>query len=145
MQVMKLVTIWALIGFLPVTICGAQEATKQKQEVYEIEKVVVTAPKTGDVPDYVQDTVTEAEIRQPVISGSVLDALENQAGLQFQRSSLSGTESGKLRLRGFDETRLKILKDGVSINRDGSYGNGPVDLYSGARGYEGGGDTGYRS
>ena len=71
MQVMKLVIIWALIGFFPVVTCGAQEATKQKQDIYEIEKVVVTAPKTGDVPDYVQDTVTEAEIWQPVISGSV--------------------------------------------------------------------------
>lgn len=97
------------------------------EKAHQLESVVVTAPRTGETPDYVQDTVTEEKIQQPAISGSVLDALSNEAGVQFQRGSLSGTESGKLRLRGFGETRLRVLKDGVAIHRDGSYGNGPVD------------------
>lgn len=105
---------------------GAQTAIGN-EKVYQMEPMEVTAPRTEQTPDYVQDTVTEAEIQQPAISGSALDALSNEAGVQFQRGSLSGTESGKLRLRGFGETRLRILKDGVAIHRDGSYGNGPVD------------------
>jgi len=87
---------------------GAQPAIGN-EKAHQLESVVVTAPRTDETPDYVQDTVTEAEIQQPAISGSVLDALSNEAGVQFQRGSLSGTESGKLRLRGFGETRLKIL------------------------------------
>jgi outer membrane receptor protein involved in Fe transport len=90
----------------------------------ELERITVSAEREDTL---IKDVVPTEEIQVPGASGSVLDALDNEPGVQMRRSSLAGTESGKLRLRGFDETRLRITKDGVPLNRDGSYGNGPVD------------------
>ena len=75
------------------------------------------------------DIIDAEEIQVPRISGNILDALETAPGIQIRRSSLTGPGSG-LRLRGFDETRISILQDGVFLNRDGSYGNGALDWSS---------------
>ncbi len=90
----------------------------------ELEPITVSAQKEDTLA---KDVISSDAIQAPGISGSVLDALGNEAGVQLRRSSLSGSDGSKLRLRGFDETRLRITKDGVPLNRDGSYGNGPVD------------------
>ena len=90
----------------------------------ELEQITVSAEGEETL---VKDVVTVETIQQPGISGSVLDALGNEAGIQLRRNSLSGSDGSKLRLRGFGETRLRITQDGVTLNRDGSYGNGPVD------------------
>ncbi|GBC63335.1 TonB-dependent receptor [Desulfonema ishimotonii] len=125
MRKAEFVIILILAVLLPFTpACRGEE---EKEGAHELEEIIVTAPKPEDVPDYVQDVISPEEIRRPVMSGSVLDALGNQAGIQFQRGSLSSSESGKLRLRGFNENRLRILRDGIPVHRDGSFGNGPVD------------------
>ncbi|OPX34583.1 MAG: hypothetical protein B1H11_10640 [Desulfobacteraceae bacterium 4484_190.1] len=119
-----------LLGFLwmtfvvsfPVQFAVAQEDT---ENVHELEQVTVTAEKE-DVPGYEESIIPEEEVSRPSVGGSVIDTLRNQAGVQFQRISPSNSEYGKLRLRGFDETRLRVEMDGVPINRDGSYGTGPV-------------------
>jgi outer membrane receptor protein involved in Fe transport len=90
----------------------------------ELEQITVSAQKEDSLA---KDIVPQEVIQAPGISGSVLDVLGNEAGVQLRRSSLSGSDGSKLRLRGFDETRLRISKDGVPLNRDGSYGNGAVD------------------
>ena len=61
------------------------------------------------------------------VSDAILGNLTQIPGIQLQRTALSGNENGKLRMRGFDESRLRVLKNGTPIQRDGSYGNGPVD------------------
>lgn len=119
MKISKSVAAFLILAVLPI-----QSATAEEAKEYRLDPITVTAPKDRE---YVQDVITKEEIASPVISGSVLDALKDQAGIQFQRGSLSGTESSKLRIRGFGETRLRILKDGIPLQRDGSYGNGPVD------------------
>lgn len=103
------------------------EAIAQEEPVVKMEHMIVTGTGEKTPTQYVQDIVPQIEIKQPRISGSIIDTLMNKAGVQLRQSAFNSSESGKLRLRGFDETRLKILKDGVPINRDGSYGNGPVD------------------
>ena len=102
------------------------------EDVTQLEEMTVSAQKemTVSTPkrdQAIKSVMAKEEIDIPTVSGSVLDALQNEAGIQLRRSSASGTDSSKLRLRGFDETRLRITKDGVPLNRDGSYGNGPVD------------------
>ena len=95
----------------------------------------VTGPTTELEPMVVSDeavnaqslVIDRAKIQEPVASGNILDILEGQAGVQIRRTSQSGTGSGALRIRGFDEARLSIRQNGVPINRDGSYGNGAID------------------
>ena len=118
---------WTLltISFVLLTMSPmAAWAEDPDQPVTELEEMTVSAQREDQA---IKDVVEKEEIQIPTVSGSVLDALENEAGIQLRRSSASGTEGSKLRLRGFDETRLRITKDGVPLNRDGSYGNGPVD------------------
>ena len=90
----------------------------------ELEEITVTSQKEDQS---IEDVITEEDFRLTEMSGSVLDALGNQPGIQLRRNGLAGAEGNKLRLRGFGETRLRIMRDGVPMNRDGSYGNGPVD------------------
>ena len=99
-------------------------AAESDETATQLEKITVSADRESTLN---MDVVPAETIQAPGMSGSVLDVLGNEAGVQLIRSSLSGSDSGKLRLRGFDETRLIISKDGVPLNRDGSYGNGPVD------------------
>ncbi|BBO85602.1 hypothetical protein DSCO28_61680 [Desulfosarcina ovata subsp. sediminis] len=108
-----------------VTICPAFAGESgETDSTTELEQITVSAERTETLS---KDVVTAETIQAPGVSGSVLDALGNEAGIQMRRSSLSGGDGSKLRLRGFDETRLRITKDGVPLNRDGSYGNGPID------------------
>jgi outer membrane receptor protein involved in Fe transport len=91
----------------------------------ELDPIVVSARKNkGDSEMIVLDT---ERIQAPLQSGNILDLLEGEAGIQIRRQSQSGTGSNALRIRGFDETRLSVRQDGISLNRDGSYGNGAVD------------------
>jgi outer membrane receptor protein involved in Fe transport len=122
----KSVASWIIICLF-IALPNTEAKDKKGKKTLKLENVVVTASKKKETPDYVQDIITKIEIKQPDISGSIIDSLANKTGVQLRQGSMNGTENGKLRLRGFDETRLKILKDGVPIDRDGSYGNGPID------------------
>jgi outer membrane receptor protein involved in Fe transport len=115
---------WMLLVF-GVAICPAlAEDSGENGSATELEQITVSAGREDRLN---KDVVTAEAIQTPRASGSVLDVLGNEAGIQMRRNSLAGSEGSKLRLRGFDETRLRITKDGVPLNRDGSYGNGPVD------------------
>lgn len=103
---------------------GFAQETDETKSTTKLEQIIVSAEREDTLNKRV---ITAETIQMPNISGSALDALGNEAGVQLRRCSLSGSEGSKLRLRGFDETRLRISKDGVPLNRDGSYGNGPVD------------------
>ena len=119
--------VWTLVVlcclFFPIHQ-GVAGETDQAESTTELEQITVSAEKEYTLE---KDLVSAENIQSPGMSGSVLDVLGNEAGVQLRRSLLSGSDSGKLRLRGFDETRLRISKDGVTLNRDGSYSNGPVD------------------
>ena len=99
----------------------------QEKPVEKLDDVVVTETRPEETPEHVQDVIAQQAMEAPSISGSVLDALEDSAGVQIRRSALAGNNAGSLRIRGFGETRLRILADGVSIQRDGSYGSDQVD------------------
>ncbi len=113
-----------LVAVIPVWFSPvlANENDGESLQSVELEEMVVLAPK-----DALADVIPKERLQMPSLSGSVLDALSEEAGVQIIRSALAGSDGSALRLRGFDETRLRISRDGVPINRDGSYGNGPVD------------------
>ncbi len=123
------ITLTVIIMFLgAVPLFTSSEArAEEEQKATQIENMVVTESREETISDGIQDLVPTYMIEQPRISGSLIDTLADKPGIQLKQSAFSTPEGGKLRLRGFDETRLKILKDGLPINRDGSYGNGPVD------------------
>lgn len=115
---------WIVLGVGMTVVPAFAGAGDEAGSATELEQITVSAERTDTLS---KDVVTAETIQAPNVSGSVLDALGNEAGIQLRRSSLSGSDGSKLRLRGFDETRLRITKDGVPLNRDGSYGNGPID------------------
>lgn len=102
----------------------AQETEKSGQTAEELSPVIVTAQK-GSIAN--ADVIPVEEIQTPSFSGSLLESLENQAGIQLKRSNMDASGNDTLRIRGIDQSRLTILKDGIFLNRDGSYGNGTMD------------------
>ncbi|CAN2040872.1 iron complex outermembrane recepter protein [Candidatus Magnetomoraceae bacterium gMMP-15] len=123
MKILKLVAIFFIFCFSANITTG-----EDNEKSFTMKEIVVTAPKAEDnIPEYVEDVISQDKISQPSVSDSILNSLGNQAGMQLKRSAIGGSGSSELRIRGFSETRLKILRDGTSIQRDGSYGNGPVD------------------
>ncbi len=123
MRRLKWTFLWLSLLLICVQALPARGEEGQ-EDVTELEDMTVSAQREDQA---IKDVVGKEELEIKTVSGSVLDALENQAGIQVRRSTVSGGSGGQLRLRGFDETRLRITKDGVPVNRDGSYGNGPVD------------------
>ena len=94
-------------------------AEQENDENYKLENIIVSEEGEA-VPEYKKTVVSEEDVGRPSLSSSVLDALRNEAGIQFRRTT--PTTGNNVRMRGFDESRLLIEKDGVPINLDGSYG-----------------------
>ena len=119
--------IWICVVLLLFLILPAMAQEQKDESVKKLDDVVVSEKRPEGTPEYVQDVVARESLERPSISGSILDTLEDQAGVQIRRSTGAGVNAGSLRIRGFGETRLRILSDGVSIQRDGSYGTGQID------------------
>ena len=128
---MKMCMKWLRISICLCLAWGHAIAAEENQvggiETKDLGEIIVTADQENAAA---RNVIPLEEIQAPQISGSILDTMESQAGVQLIRRSQTGADGGDLRIRGFDETRLIIMKDGVTLNRDGSYGNGPVDWSS---------------
>lgn len=129
---MKVSMRWLLVASCLFLACGGNSIAAEKEPAdgtvtEKLEEIVVIGKQNNSAA---QDIIPLEDIQVPQISGTLLDTMESQAGVQLIRQSQSGADGGELRIRGFDETRLLIMKDGVTLNRDGSYGNGPVDWSS---------------
>ena len=102
-------TCFALMAVPPIPAWAndTDEDTTQLEDmtVSAQKEMTVSTPKRDQA---IKDEVGKEEIDIPTVSGSILDALQNEAGIQLRRSSASGTDRSKLRLRGFDETRLRM-------------------------------------
>lgn len=129
MRIFKVVCFYSALWliFPHVTTAEEQQPSPETQSIEKLQDVIVSEKKSETASEHVQDVVTAQALEEPAISGSILDTLADQAGVQLKRSTLGGNNTGSLRIRGFGETRLRILSDGVSIQRDGSYGGGQVD------------------
>ena len=128
---MKMCMKWLRISICLCLAWGYAIAAEENQvggiETKDLGEIIVTADQENAAA---RNVIPLEDIQVPQISGSILDTMESQAGVQLIRRSQTGADGGELRIRGFDETRLIIMKDGVTLNRDGSYGNGPVDWSS---------------
>lgn len=113
-----------LFGFWGSILWAGQDNT-ENSAVTELEPLVVSAQRTNEAIE--TEKIEEKDLQTPLSSGNVLDQMKTRAGIQVRRQSQSGTGSGFLRVRGFDETRLSIRQNGIPLNRDGSYGNGAID------------------
>ena len=123
----KLAVLFCMTLFFAPGLYAQEQSPDNKvaKNVAELEPLVVSAEKTNEALE--TETVDLQEIQTPLSSGNILDLMDNKAGIQVRRQSQSGTGSGVLRVRGFDETRLSIRQNGISLNRDGSYGKGAID------------------
>ncbi|EMS81337.1 TonB-dependent receptor plug [Desulfotignum phosphitoxidans DSM 13687] len=125
MNMVKKILILACLFLAWTGSIRAEGENTKNTDITELEPLVVFGRKTNEVREMA--IIGVKELQTPLSSGNLLDLLKNQAGLQVRRQSQSGTGSDALRIRGFNETRLSIRRDGIPLNRDGSYGNGPVD------------------
>ena len=97
-------------------------------QVQKLEEVQVTATFPGTVDEVLgQSVVPREELEVPIISGTVLEPLTNQAGIQVMGTSMLGGKQAEVRLRGFDQWRYRVMLDGMPVQRDGSYGRGAMD------------------
>jgi outer membrane receptor protein involved in Fe transport len=101
---------------------------QEQEEPLELGKVTVTAE--GEKPYYVQSIITEEEVEEARNSGSVDSLLKGEAGVQLSRKSFEGSDSSKILLRGFDESRSLILLNGRNLHGAGVYGGYYVDWSS---------------
>ena len=104
---------------------GKAQDAKQVQRLDDV-KVVATFPGQAD-ESLGQSVVPPEDLEVPIISGTVLEPLSYQSGIQVMGTSLMGGKQAEVRLRGFDQRRYRVLLDGMPIQRDGSYGRGTVD------------------
>lgn len=126
MKISQWIVVWGMVlAGLPGMVHLVDGA---EENPYQLKEVIVSEPEDKEnIPEYVEDVVPKEKIDVPTVSDSVLNSLRDLTGVQLMRGSLAGGESGKMRLRGFDETRFRVLMDGDPLQRDGSYGTGPVD------------------
>lgn len=98
------------------------------QRAQKLEEVQVTATFPGSADEAMgQSMVPNEELERPMISGTVLEPLSQQSGLQVMGASTLGGKQAEVRLRGFDEWRYRVMLDGMPVQRDGSYGRGAMD------------------
>lgn len=103
------------------------QATKSG-DTHKLDEVKVTASFPGSADEALgQSVVPPDDLEIPVQSGTVLEPLSNQAGIQVMGTSLMGGKQAEVRLRGFNEWRYRVMLDGMPVQRDGSYARGAVD------------------
>jgi iron complex outermembrane receptor protein len=87
-----------------VEVVGEQEETQDIGEMFDLE-----------------------EIERLQTSNTAEGLLENTTGVNLRRQRFSGNENGRLRIRGFDESRSRILLNGRNLHGSGVFGGYYVD------------------
>ena len=95
---------------------GIAAESDETETSTELEQITVSAEKEDPLN---KDVVTAETIQAPACPDRFWMCWK-RSRRAVEKKFLSGSDSGKLRLRGFDETRLRIAKDGVPLNIDGS-------------------------
>ena len=76
-----------------------------------------------------QDVVWPADLQRRSLSDTVEGSLERLAGIDLNRQTFAGNESGRLSIRGFDESRCRVLLNGRPLHGAGVYGGYYVDWH----------------
>ncbi len=125
-----------VFGLITMILCGGvavaeKPSTKQgsneetEPDAMRMENVEVVGEREGGW-DF--DEVFELkEIQKLETSNTVEGLLENTAGVNLRRQRFSGNENQRLRIRGFDESRSRILLNGRNLHGSGVFGGYYVD------------------
>jgi len=94
-----------------------------------VHEVVITAKREArdDKPYYVQRVIGADDFARENSSLTADALLKNEAGFELSRKGVSGADSSRLRVRGFDESRSLILLNGRNLNGAGVMGGYYVD------------------
>jgi outer membrane receptor protein involved in Fe transport len=106
----------------------AEEGGEGGERPVDLGKIVVTAER--EKSGYAQDVILAEDVAQARRSADVDGLLKDLAGVQLSRQSSAGSDSNRVRLRGFDESRSLILFNGRSLHGAGVYGGYYVDWSS---------------
>jgi iron complex outermembrane receptor protein len=100
---------------------------QEDDDVVTLDDLEVTAPRPPDPKvEVVSGTALSAESQSKTVEG----LLRNMAGIDLNRRAPAGSENRRLSIRGFDESRVKVLLDGRSLHGAGVYGGYYVDWAS---------------
>ncbi|MBN2497174.1 MAG: TonB-dependent receptor [Deltaproteobacteria bacterium] len=106
----------------------ADREAEQRAAEEEADEIVITASKQA--APAAEAVLGEDELARERMSKTADGLLGHMAGIDLNRQSPAGSESGRVRMRGFDESRLLVELDGRSLNGAGVYGGYYVDWAS---------------
>lgn len=105
----------------------AHGQAEEKDHVANLSEIIVTAPRLGVGES---DVIGSVSIARESISRTVEGLLDNYAGIDLARRSFAGSDSRRLSIRGFDESRSLIMLNDCSMHGAGVYGGYYVDWVS---------------
>jgi len=128
----KMLTAFLLLLF-PLTAHAGEETDNSKDEPeklkqWELGEIEIIGEKKTD--KNFQDLVPGMFMEGTGVSETVEGTLENLPGFDLERRSYSGNESSRLKIRGLDESRCRILLGGNPLHGAGVYGGYYVDWNS---------------
>ncbi len=98
---------------------------ESQQESEDVGELVITGEKSEMAEPLT--IVPEEEVSRLQMPNTAEGMLENEAGVYLSRQRFSGNENSRLRIRGFDESRSRILWNGRNLHGSGVYGGYYVD------------------
>lgn len=104
-----------------------------KEEVIELERIVVTAPGWEEEAVMVTPSATVINVekyKKPGMVQTVRDLLMEVGGIDIERTSIVPHPGELIFLRGLDESRFLVAIDGRPANQYGAYGTYLVDWTS---------------
>jgi outer membrane receptor protein involved in Fe transport len=105
---------------------GAEEtATEAQGEPIRLEEVEVVSER--EISQAVQEVIGTEDVGRLQLTDTAEGLLEHTAGVHLSRQRTSGNESQRLTIRGFDESRSRILLNDRNLNGAGVYGGYYVD------------------
>jgi len=101
---------------------------KEGEEPIRLGEITVVGKRPK--PYYFQDVLEAAEVERQKMSSTVEGLLEGLAGVDLNRRTFAGNESRRLSIRGFDESRSRVLRNGRPLHGAGVYGGYYIDWNS---------------
>ena len=98
------------------------------EEPVELDELPVVARRPA--PYRFQDVLEADEVERQRVSGTVEGLFEGTAGVDLHRRTFAGNENSRLSIRGFDESRCRVLLNGRPLHGAGVYGGYYIDWNS---------------
>jgi len=106
-----------------------QPANTEPFDQVEGEDIEIIAKKKKKGDNFT-DVVPARNLERPAVSDTAEGTFKNISGFDLQRMSYSGNQNSRLRIRGLDESRCRVLLGGNPLHGAGVYGGYYVDWNS---------------